>query len=71
MAKEETAIMSETEGCRICRVVTDVLLASYELKDTRIQNAVLRFLVKHAAEAGHKPSEGWVLVGGRKDCWEN
>jgi len=51
----------EVKGCQTCRRATDLLLASYELKDPELSNAILRFLVKHAATAGHKESEGWVL----------
>ena len=58
--------MSESEGCRACRLATDLLLASYTLEDPELSDAVLRYLVKHAAKAGHKPSEGWVPVGGRR-----
>ena len=58
--------MSESEGCRICRLTTDLLLASYTLEDPELSDAILKYLVKHAAEAGHKPEEGWVLVGERR-----
>ena len=54
------------EGCRECRLGTDLLIASYTLKDPELSDAILRFLIKHAAEAGHKLSEGWVLVGRRR-----
>ena len=58
--------MSEAKGCRDCRIATDLLIASYMLKDPELTDAVLKYLFKHAAEAGHKPEEGWVLVGGRR-----
>ena len=58
--------MSEAKGCRTCRLVTDLLLASYTLEDQDLQDAILEYLYKHAAEAGHKPEEGWVLVGERR-----
>ena len=58
--------MSESEGCRTCRLATDLLLASYTLEDPELTDAILKFLFEHAAEAGHKPSEGWVLVGRRR-----
>lgn len=55
--------MSENKGCRECRLATDILLASYTLKDPELTDAILKFLFEHAAEAGHKPSEGWQLIG--------
>lgn len=54
--------MGETKGCKVCRLATDLLLASYTLKDPELSDAVLKYLVKHAREARHKPSEGWVLI---------
>ena len=54
--------MSEAKGCRDCRIATDLLIASYKLKDPELTNAVLKYLFKHAAEADHKPEDGWTLV---------
>ena len=57
--------MKKSKRCRTCRLATDLLLASYTLEDPELTDAVLKYLFKHAAEAGYKPEEGWVLVGGR------
>ena len=58
--------MKETKGYRDCSIATDLLIASYMLNDPKLSDAVLEYLIKHAAEAGHKPEEGWVLIGGRR-----
>ena len=51
-----------SKGCRTCRLATDLLVASYTLKDAELSDAVLKFIVKHAAEANHKLEDGWTLV---------
>ena len=58
--------MSEAKGCRDCRIATDLLIASCVLKDPELTDAILEYLIKHAEKAGHKPEEGWVLIGGRR-----
>ena len=58
--------MTESKGCRNCRIATDLLIASYTLQDPELSDAILKYLIEHAAEAGHKPEEGWVLIGRRR-----
>lgn len=54
--------MSEkNEGCKICRLGTDLLIASYEV-DPELSNDIVRLLHKHASRAGHKTNEGWVTL---------
>jgi len=51
-----------SKGCEKCRRLTDLLLASYDLKMPKLSDAILDSLIEHAKEANHNPNEGWALV---------